>query len=166
VMRQRILFAKIAGQGTEKTTAKVLDFLRRASAEDIGQFLERLRHNRNPPLLYCCEYLDYWSTGQMVTAVESKASYFCWSLSKKETDLLLYYFYPFTAQEIWDLLDPVKKWPNPADETRWFLESFQQCLFSWEGLLKGDSAVLLVRSVVGGTLLDEEILANASCDLF
>jgi hypothetical protein len=165
-MRQRILFAKIAGQGAEQTTGKLLSFLQRASAKEFEDFLERLRKSKVPPLLYCCEYLDYWSTGEAFSLLEPKASLFYWSLPDKQAETLAYYFHPFNPQELLGLLAPARKWPGTSDETTWFFQVFDQCLWSWDALINGDSAVLLVRSVVGATLLDEEILNNTSCDLF
>jgi len=64
------------------------------------------------------------------------------------------------------IIVPLKKRPNPADETIWLFQILEQCLESWELLVKGDSAVLLVRSSTGPSTLDEELMNSSSCDLF
>jgi hypothetical protein len=161
-----MLFAKIAGQDSQKTTAKLLSFLQGASYDDIQQLFARLRTACNPPLLYFCEYLDYWSTGEFLAKLQAKAHLFHWSSLQTETEVLIYYFYPLKQQELLEVINPLKTWPNPSQEDKWFLLIFEQCLLSWEELVKGDSAVLLARSVFGGTLLDDEIMSSRTCDLF
>jgi hypothetical protein len=163
-MRQKILLAKIAGQGNQKTTARLLSFLKRASNDEIEHFLAKLRSSTDFCLLYFCEYLDRWSTSEFAVMLESKAHCFEWSLNSGQVNA--YYFYPFEPQQLRDALVPLKKRPNPADETIWLFQILEQCLESWELLVKGDSAMLLVRSSTGPSTLDEEIMNSSSCDLF
>jgi hypothetical protein len=164
-MRQKLLFAKIAGQGEQKTPARLLSFLQGASPKDAEQFLAKLRNASTLPVLYFCEYLDYWSTGFLLEKLQSLATRFYW-LFAPENHVFLYYFYPLDSEKITGVLDPFKSIARDAQEDMWFLQIFEQCLTSWEALVKGDSAHVLVRTVVGATLLDDEILSSVSCDLF
>jgi hypothetical protein len=163
-MKQKILFAKIAGQGKQQTCAKLLSFLKHASSDQVEAFLSRLRNTTELPLLYFCEYLDCWSTSEFASILAPKAHCFEWLL--KSGYVFLEYFYPLIPDEILDALVPLRKRPNPADETVWLFQILEQCLHSWEPLVKGDSAVLLVRSSTGPSTLDDEIVNSSSCDLF
>ena len=162
-MKQRMVCVKLANPIGQETAAKLLSFLQSASYEDVREFLTKLRNCTEPPVLYYCEYIDYWSSGFLLSQAQSLATFFCWS--SPDTSIELLCFFPLDIPRLIGLRDLWKQIPDPSPETCWFVEIFSQAVLSWEGIVKGDCAVLLVRMVVGATLLDSDI-NKTSCDLF
>jgi len=112
--------------------------------EAVDRFCEQLRANGTTlPVLYFCEWVDRWLMGDLVPgpgALEGR---------RYQATCLT----PNQARE----------WANrcgeQCDEEQWLATRLREAALAWEGVANG-CAVLGLREVLGGSTLDEEVLAS------
>ena len=156
-MHQRFLIATIAGKAAETIRFRFERWLglpedSEALAKELKRFLKDLRANADlPPVLFCCEYVDMWSMGDLFNQAGLK------SVMASNLQVACH-----PLPDGGKLIRHVEQWLRGGtqfDEQRWFGMVLREATARWQKLWE-KAAVVVVRQVIGATVQDEVVKAS------
>ncbi len=127
--------------------------------QQMNSFYEELCQNSFlPPVLFFCRYVDTWSAGwgQLMTASEKARNGFI-EVASDRIELACYWLPDNNVLST--EIDGLLKEDWTPEEFPWFLTVLGEAVRSWE-LVINESAIVLVREVVGGIVSDREVEAS------
>lgn len=117
--------------------------------EEVDRFVARLiEHGFTPPVLYRSEHVDLWSMGDIFTG----------ALGKSDADWsrrLLTHSFGVIATRV-SCREKVYPPRGAAPEYRWLYARINEAITAW-GPFAEERLVLLVRNVIGGLWMDDEV---------
>ncbi len=129
----------------------------RRAREQADELADRLRANAfGPPVIYFTEWADMWSMGDLferwltppdgpMPLMVYADRYQVYGYSLPDGGRLERYLATAGPQQ----------WP----ETDWFVARLREAVCSWQGFVE-QAALVVLRHVVGGSALDEEVTAS------
>jgi len=155
---QRVIVLKIAGYSAEFVLSRFAQWPSRDPACDdevlcheADEFVENLRANAHRlPILFYCEWIDPWSSGDLVPRLRVE--------SVKE---VVGKRYEICIHEL-----PVEAGKHMigaslTQECKWLRARIREASDAWEPMC-GRSVIVVVREVLGGSVLDDEIEASVN----
>jgi hypothetical protein len=171
---QRVIIAKVAGaagdalfrrfrKGPKQNASSASEpntkgRTRAPTDHDLQEFVDHLRRDAcQPPVVFYAEYADTWSMGD-VFARPFRMRRHVARVDANNLEITVYRLPDGGRLEQFVRLMLRRKHlrERRPQEDRWFYTILLEALLSWESLVE-DSVLLLVRDLVGGLLLDEEI---------
>lgn len=160
-MKQLVVIAKIVGETSSAVISRFRNWAR-SLAEGNGQpevalreaiqFLEDVKRNAHePPIVFFCEYLDMWSTGDLVDRVLAR-----WDsqdkvkLAVNSSEVLCL---PMLASAS---LAMERQTCSEQDEDRWFALVLREAVNAYSALCE-KGVVVIGRRVTGASPTDAEI---------
>jgi hypothetical protein len=155
---QRVIVVKIAGDSAEFVLSRFAQWPSSDPADEepvicpeADDFAENLRVNAHRlPIVFYCEWIDHWSSGDLVPSLRVK--------SVKE---VVAKRYEICIHELPVEAGKDKIGESLTQECKWLRARIREASDAWEPIC-GRSVIVVVREVLGGLVMDEEVEASVN----
>jgi len=154
---QRVILAKIGGAAAN-VVARQFERWERTQVDDefppdvqftVDNFAEQLRANAaQPPIVYFAEWIDMWSMGNTVPELGNKGASAI--IGRKYWACCHAAPIGFKTTTIGD---------EPPQESYWLKRRLEEAADAWDELVP-EWVIVLLREPLGGSVLDDELLAS------
>jgi hypothetical protein len=156
IATQRIILANLGGAAAAAVAVRFRRWLGSCQGgnfpapvrREVDQFAVTLRANAaSPPIIYYCEWVDMWSMGDVIPALGVpgarvvRGDRYDACCHDSNVSLLA----PTLGGEM-------------AQEAEWLVARLREARSAWSGLVS-ESALVVLREALGGTVTDEELQA-------